>query len=110
MKKPMGRGVPAHRTVHESYTNFLKICIFAVARADTKSAKKRMVVRFFERRRQCVKCGEMGVIVPVVSTTRKTTQQGGLFCVVETFASVLTGMYAAASAAQMDPPTHPVSL
>ena len=79
MKKPMGRGVPAHRTVHESYTNFLKICIFAVARADTKSAKKRMVVRFFERRRQCVKCGEMGVIVPVVSTTRKTTQQGGLF-------------------------------
>ena len=83
----MGRGVPAHRTVHESYTNFLKICIFAVARADTKSAKKRMVVRFFERRRQCVKCGEMGVIVPVVSTTQKdhptgwSFLRGGNFCV-----------------------------
>ena len=56
--------------IHESYTNFLKICIFAVARADTKSAKKRMVVRFFERRIQCVKYGEMGVIVPVVSTKK----------------------------------------
>lgn len=37
--------------IHESYTNFLKICIFAVACADTKNTKKRMVVRFFERRR-----------------------------------------------------------
>lgn len=83
----MGRGVPAHRTVHESHTNFLKICIFAVARADTKSAKKRMVVRFFKRRRKCVKCGEMGVIVPVVSTTQKdhptgwSFLRGGNFCV-----------------------------
>ena len=73
--------------IHESYTNFLKICIFAVARADTKSAKKRMVVRFFERRRQCVKYGEMGVIVPVVSTTQKdhptgwSFLRGGGFCV-----------------------------
>ena len=66
----MGRGVPAHKTVHESYTNFLKICIFAVARADTRDAKKRMVVLFFKRRRKFVKCGETGVIVPVVSTKK----------------------------------------
>ena len=29
-----------------------------------------MVVRFFERRRQCVKCGEMGVIVPPAPTKK----------------------------------------
>lgn len=34
---------PAHRTVHESYTKFLKICILVIACADMKSAKTRMV-------------------------------------------------------------------
>lgn len=67
-------------------------------------------MRFFDGRGQDTKCGEKGVIVPVVSTTQKDHPTGWSFCVVETFASVLTGMYAAASAAQMDPPTHPVSL
>ena len=66
----MGRGVPAHKTVHESYTNFLKICIFAVARADTRDAKKRMVVLFFKRRGKFVKCGETGVIVPPAPTKK----------------------------------------